>query len=173
MHKRKILWSLSVIGLICVLGITQAKADTYTYVFTGAGLLSGTDFTLTTTAVIPTTFGLNDVSDETSATDLIEFGADQGAIQYIFLNGGSTALSFAASGLVIASSTAVGGASYTGMVAAGPGTYGTNGGTIVVTDITPAVPEPSALSLMLIGLVALGTMAAVSKRKPLGQSQVS
>ena len=34
-------------------------------------------------------------------------------------------------------------------------------------------PEPSTINLMLIGLVGLGTLAAVSKRKPLSQTLVS
>jgi hypothetical protein len=39
------------------------------------------------------------------------------------------------------------------------------------TTFAPVIPtpEPSSLSLMLIGLVALGTLAAVSKRKTPGQ----
>ena len=48
-------------------------------------------------------------------------------------------------------------------------------GTLSVTDTTPATsaPEPNSLSLLLIGLVALGTLAAVSKRKSLGTSMAS
>jgi hypothetical protein len=49
-----------------------------------------------------------------------------------------------------------------------PGTYGTTGDSLTITDISAAVPEPSTWAMMILGFCGLGFMA--HRRKQNGAS---
>ncbi len=195
------------VGLLALLGVllsaASAKADTWTYQFTGTGDLNGTDFTLTTTS--PLGFSTTNLLTSpnvtvSSITDVHFVGVDSGMM---------TGLNFQLEDcdlFGITSCTQVGvlnimypafvpvncplcptlvdvpvvfygaGASDPLLSLVTPGTYvgaaQPANGDLVISGIV-ATPEPGTISLMLIGLVGLGILAAVSKRKPLGQALVS
>jgi len=45
-----------------------------------------------------------------------------------------------------------------------PGTYGINGDSVTITDITAAVPEPATWAMMIFGFTGVGFMAYRRKR---------
>jgi hypothetical protein len=172
--------SLFSVGLLALLGVMlcapSASADTYTYVFTGSGNLLGTDFTLESTGLIPLEDGLNVADLLQQSADLVcalgnLCAGNDGPLKDIYFDGGScgdilggnpAGITFFCTGR-----SSVG---FSGTFSLTPGTSTITGwGTLVVTDVTAtATPEPGTFGVMLIGLVALGTSAAVRTRKPLG-----
>src|SRR5277367_5806974 len=89
--KVKSLFSVGLLALLGVmLGAPSAHADTYTYTFTGLDSLSGTDFVLTDTRLIPLQDDLNVVDLLTSSTGLVCTGfCGSGPFTAIFFDGGS------------------------------------------------------------------------------------
>jgi hypothetical protein len=150
-----------VLALLALAVFTPAAhADTYTYTFTGAGTVSGTDFTLVDTAG-PLGFSTtaNDIGFVTTATDEFMFGIDYGAIGQIFLyldDGNGAIAIYAPRGGFGGTLTNLTDLGVDGTYSLGPGD-----GTLTIssTPSTTVAPEPGSIALVLAGAGLLGLLA--------------
>ena len=79
---RKFLWIIAV--LFVAMGASIARADNFSYAFTGAGFFAGTDFTYISNGGH---IQENYFYAPTTATDVLTTYADLGALNYFDLNG--------------------------------------------------------------------------------------
>jgi len=158
---RKSLWIIPLLLLSAAVGVPAAHADTFQYTFdlnpvlaastpvifdTTGPIVLGTTYTVISGSILSVPV----LAFEVTGADLLEVGGSLSASLSAF-----TAITSGSEALIDTSNFDV--------------------GTLFATDTTTATsaPEPNGFSLLLIGLVALGTFVAVSKRKSLGTSTAS
>lgn len=169
--KVRMLWVLAAaLGSLFIIQVPAANADVIKYEVTGVGLDVGTNFTYVSPSGFLTASSFPIVP--TTATHLFIGGFDEGAISQIILTGGGTELEYIATGgsyifagPPISFPTSTG--NFTNDV------LGTETGTLLITDLSVATPEPGSVSLLLIGLGSLGLMIVMRKRKTQGLEQAS
>lgn len=147
-----------------IIQVPAANADVIKYQVTGVGPDLGTNFTYVSPGGFLTASNFPIVP--TTATDLFVGGIDKGAISSIILTGGGKQLEYIAVGANYVFVDA-GSGSITFPTSTGTFTndvLGTQTGTLVITDLSVATPEPGSVSLLLIGLGSLGLMMVMRKR---------
>jgi hypothetical protein len=132
-----------------------ARAD-FLYSYTGQGAYQGTTFTLDSGGSHITEVSFHGT---TTASDLFVNGIDLGQLASFALNGTNLVLNSGCCGEEYDIFQSI-------PFDPGPGTYTTTwDSTFVISEFTPAVPEPSTWAMMLLGFAGIGFMAYRRKSK--------
>jgi len=179
---RKSFWIVPLLFLLfAVIDVSAARADSISYSYTGAGVFAGTQFTYISLSGY---LSAAEYATPTTATDLYLNGVDFAPIAQIvfFVDPTSARLYFCAPPLNPNQGSACYGGPFFSSLPSVPGTFLSvdnvsvaNGvdGTLVVSDLSVATPEPGTFSLMLIAIGLLGAMLVMRKRIAPGLPQAS
>lgn len=181
---RKTLWVI--LGALVVAVVAPAaRANSYTYSFTGSCYFAGTSVSFTTNA--PAVMG-TEYTPNAGATDLYTAGtdystcpppvpvSDEGSIEYLYFAPSPYAFSPCSSVCtvqlyIVTAEDSASGPTIAGTVVPGLGTFAEyfGNGTLTITESTTGVPEPSSFTFLLLGSGLLVMILAVWKRTSLVQ----